>query len=343
MLEGTAKDLAPDGGLVIRLDSGAEVIVHAGDVRVAWEARDARPARADRPRALRRRRAAARRAAATRGSASPRATIGEAAARRRRSRAGGGAGEDNERRSRRNGSPMLSFLGHLEELRTRLLRSMVAILLGAGLGWWFSGAALEWTIVHTVGHVVILDPLESFTERFKLALVLGGCVALPFVLYQAWAFVLPGLFRRERKLLLPFVFASLLLFFAGAATAIFLVVPIVLEVLKTFATPSMRQDIRLSSLLGFIYNLALATGVVYQLPLVAGALAALRIVTAKWLAQQWRLAIVATLVVSALITPGDVVTAQIVLGLPLVLLYILSIGVAFLVERLRKEAPMEAT
>jgi sec-independent protein translocase protein TatC len=105
----------------------------------------------------------------------------------------------------------------------------------------------------------------------------------------------------------------------------------------------MRQDIRLSSLLGFIYNLALATGVVYQLPLVAGALAALRIVTAKWLVKQWRLAIVATLVVSALITPGDVVTAQIVLGLPLVVLYILSIGVAFVVERLRKDDPEEAT
>ena len=257
-------------------------------------------------------------------------------------REGGGAGEERTIEEE-EGSPALSFLGHLEELRLRLLRSMLAILLGAGLGWYFSGAALEWTIVHTVGHVVILDPLESFTERFKLALVLGGCVALPFVLYQAWAFVLPGLFRRERKLLLPLVFASMLLFFAGAATAIFLVVPIVLEVLKTFATPSMRQDIRLSSLLGFIYNLALATGVVYQLPLVAGALAALRIVTAKWLVQQWRLAIVATLVVSALITPGDVVTAQIVLGLPLVVLYLLSILVAFVIERLRKDDPVEAT
>jgi len=280
------------------------------------------------------------------GALAARADRVEAAARADKDLAkdGGGAGEDGERTyEEESGSPALSFLGHLEELRVRLLKSMVAILLGAGLGWWFSGQALEWMIVHTVGHVVILDPLEAFTERFKLALVLGGCVALPFVLYQVWAFVLPGLFRRERKLLLPFVFASMLLFFAGAATAIFVVVPIVLDVLRTFATPSMRQDIRLSSLLGFIYNLALATGVVYQLPLVAGALAALRIVTAKWLLKQWRLAIVATLVVSALITPGDVVTAQVILGLPLVVLYILSIGVAFVIERLRKDAPMEAT
>ena len=258
-------------------------------------------------------------------------------------RAGGGAGDDTRDPDDPDAdpdgdpAPALSILHHLDELRTRLLRSVLAILLGAGVGWWFSAAALEWAIHRTVGHVVVLDPLESFSERFKLALVLGGCVALPLVLYQAWAFVLPGLFRRERRLLLPLVAASLLLFFSGAATAILLVVPMVLEVLKTFMTPSMQQEIRLSSLLGFLYNLALATGVVFQLPLVAGALAALRLVTARWLARQWRIAIVSMLIVSALITPGDVVTAQIILGIPLALLYLLSILVAWVVERLRKD------
>lgn len=234
-------------------------------------------------------------------------------------------------------APAASLLHHLDELRTRILRSVLAILLGAGVGWWFSAQALEWAIVHTVGTVVVLDPLESFSERFKLALILGGLVALPLVLYQAWAFVLPGLFRRERRLLLPLVFGSIVLFLAGAATAVFVVVPIVLDVLESFKTASMVQQIRLSSLLGFVYNLAFATGVVFQLPLVAGALAALRIVTSRWLLRQWRVAIVAMLVVSALITPGDVVTAQIVLGIPLLLLYVLSIGVAWLVERLRQD------
>ena len=237
-----------------------------------------------------------------------------------------------------DGVPAASLLHHLDELRTRILRSVIAILLGAGVGWWFSGQALEWAIRHTVGTVVVLDPLESFSERFKLALILGGLVALPLVLYQAWAFVLPGLFRRERRLLLPLVFGSIVLFLAGASTAVFLVVPIVLEVLETFQTASMVQQIRLSSLLGFVYNLGFATGVVFQLPLVAGALAALRIVTSRWLLRQWRVAIVSMLVVSALITPGDVVTAQIILGIPLVLLYLLSIVVAWLVERLRKDA-----
>jgi len=260
--------------------------------------------------------------------------------------AGGGAGEDIPGPTTHEddlGRPAMTLIEHLDELRTRLVRSVVAVLIGAGVGWWLSGRALEWTIHFTVGHVVLLDPLEAFGERFKLALILGGCVALPFVLYQAWAFVLPGLFRRERRLLLPFVLTSLILFFTGAALAIGVVVPIVLEVLNQFTTASMRQDIRLSALLGFIYNLALATGAVFQLPLVAGALAAMHIVTSRWLLKQWRLAIVGTLVVSALITPGDVVTAQIILGIPLVLLYALSIGVAWVIERARRPRPEEGT
>lgn len=249
------------------------------------------------------------------------------------------AGEEREDEAGGSDGPSLamSFLEHLEELRLRLLRSVVAILLCAAGGWWVSAIALEWAIRHTVGHVVVLDPVESFSERFKLSLVLGGLAALPIVLYQAWAFVLPGLFKRERRLLLPLVVGSIVLFGAGAATAVLLVVPLVLEVLSQFLTPGMRQDIRLSSLLGFIYNLALATGLVFQLPLVAGALTWLRILSSRLLIRQWRFAIVATLVVSALITPGDVVTAQIILGLPLALLYLLSIGVAWTVERLRRE------
>ena len=139
-----------------------------------------------------------------------RARIDRADAARRRdaalARAGGGPGDDSrppEELEIDADAPALSILHHLDELRTRILRSVGAILLGAGVGWWFSGTALEWTIHRTVGTVVVLDPIESFSERFKLALVLGACVALPLVLYQAWAFVLPGLFRRERRLLLP--------------------------------------------------------------------------------------------------------------------------------------------
>ena len=235
----------------------------------------------------------------------------------------------------------MTFLDHLEELRGRLLRSLIAVMAGAALGWWLSAPALAWVIRFTTGSVQVLDPVEAFAERFKLALLLGGCVALPVVFYQVWAFVLPGLLRRERNLILPFVASSLVLFFAGAALAVAVVVPIVLDVLRQFLVPGMHMNIRLSSLLGFLYNLALACGLVFQLPLVAGMLAALRIVSAASLLRQWRIAIVATLLVGALITPGDVVTAQIILGLPLAFLYVLSVGVAWVVERVRRPVEQE--
>jgi len=121
------------------------------------------------------------------------------------------------------------------------------------------------------------------------------------------------------------------------------VVPLVLHVLNGFLTPSMVAQIRLSDLLGFFYNLGFACGLVCQLPLVTMTLTALGLVTPKMLLQQWRFAIVGAFAVTAIITPGDVVTAQIVMGLPMTVLYFLSVGLSWLVarRRARSEAAIE--
>jgi sec-independent protein translocase protein TatC len=113
------------------------------------------------------------------------------------------------------------------------------------------------------------------------------------------------------------------------------VVPLVLHVLEGFMTPGMVAQIRLSDLLGFFYNLGLACGVVCQLPLVTMSLTAMGLVTPKQLLHQWRYAIVGAFFVTAVITPGDVVTAQIVMGVPMTLLYFLSVGLSWLVMRRR--------
>lgn len=229
----------------------------------------------------------------------------------------------------------MTLLEHLEELRQRLLRSAVAIVLAMALGWYLAPPVLEWLIHETVGTARVFSPIEGFGERFRLAFTLGVVLALPAVLYQVWAFVVPGLLRRERHLLLPLVAGSMLLFAAGGALALWLVVPLALDALQGFLTPSMVPEYRLSYVLGFVYNLVLATGIVFQLPLVVGALAALRVLSARFLVRRWRVAIVAAVALSALVTPGDVVIAQLLLGVPLVALYLLSIGVAWVVERTR--------
>jgi sec-independent protein translocase protein TatC len=147
--------------------------------------------------------------------------------------------------------------------------------------------------------------------------------------------------RRERSLILPMALFSMVLFGLGVWAAYGYVVPLVISVLHQFMTPSMRAQIQLSTLLGFFYNIALACGVVMQLPLVTMALTALGLVTPAFLLRQWRYAIVIVFLVTAFITPGDVVTAQLVMGVPMVALYFLSVGLSWLVAKRKVESAAE--
>ncbi len=236
----------------------------------------------------------------------------------------------------------MPFLAHLDELRKVLMRSIIAMLVGAVAGWWLAPRVLEDIVQRTVRQVIVLSPLEAFNERFKLALIIGLLLTLPVVLWQIWSFVVPGLFRRERRMVLPMVAASMVLFALGAWAAYGYVVPMVIQVLSGFMTPSMKAEIRISALLGFVYNMALACGVVFQLPLVTMTLTALGLVTPAFLLRQWRFALVITFFVTAMITPGDVVTAQIIMGVPMTGLYLLSVGLSWLVARRGRGAEAEA-
>ncbi len=231
----------------------------------------------------------------------------------------------------------MSFLQHLEELRGALVRSTLACLVGAVGGWWLAPIVLTDIIRRTVGHVVVLAPVEAFSERIKLALILGLCIALPIVFVQIWGFIVPGLFRRERRLVLPMALFSMTLFAAGAAASYFYVTPLVARVMTGFLLPGMVQQIRVGELLSFLYNLSLSCGLVFQLPLVTMLLTALGLVTPGLLLRQWRYAIVAVFVVTAVITPGDVVIAQLIMGVPMMGLYFLSVGLSWFVARRRRD------
>uniref|UniRef100_A0A832I016 Sec-independent protein translocase protein TatC n=1 Tax=Eiseniibacteriota bacterium TaxID=2212470 RepID=A0A832I016_UNCEI len=257
----------------------------------------------------------------------------EAVARRMAARARG-LGDDPDAAP---GAGEMTFFEHLEELRLVLLHSVAATAAGAVGGWLLAPWVLEDIVRRTVRQAIVLSPLEAFNERLKLALVLGLLLALPVVLWRLWSFIVPGLFRRERRLVLPMVGASAVLFAAGALAAYLYVVPLVVDVLGQFMTPSVRAEIRLGALLGFVYNMALACGLVCQMPLVTMTLTALGLVTPGALLRQWRYAVVGAFLVTALITPGDVVTAQVVMGVPMTLLYFLSVGLSWLVAKRRRE------
>jgi sec-independent protein translocase protein TatC len=229
----------------------------------------------------------------------------------------------------------MTLLEHLEELRQRLIRSTIAVALGLVAGWILAPYVLEWLIAHTVNEANVFSPVEAIGERFKLALTLGISFAMPAVFWQVWSFIVPGLLKKERHLILPLVLGSMLLLIAGVSMSVFVVVPIALTALKTFVTTSMVVEYRLSYVLGFVYNLSLATGIVFQLPLVVAVLTLMRIISSRFLVRRWRLAIVGSVVLSALVTPGDVVVAQFLLGVPLLALYWLSVVLAWIIERSR--------
>src|SRR5512140_3430573 len=111
----------------------------------------------------------------------------------------------------------MPFLEHLEELRHVILSSLGALLVCATGGYFVSGRVLEYMVVHTVGQAQFLHPMEAFNVRFKLSLVLGVIVALPFIFFQIWSVIGPGLFLRERRLVLPMVFFSTVLLLGGMA------------------------------------------------------------------------------------------------------------------------------
>jgi sec-independent protein translocase protein TatC len=238
-------------------------------------------------------------------------------------------------------TPQMSFLQHLEDLRQALWKSALAVAAGMAGGWFLAPRVLSDLIERTVKHAVVLSPFEAFNERFKLTFILGLGMALPVVFWQAWSFVVPGLLKKERTWVPWLAIGSMVLFAAGAWVAYAYVVPLVVRVLEQFLVPGVSTEIRLSALLEFAYNLALACGLLMQMPMVALLLTAIGIVTPQFLLRQWRAALVVIFVVTALITPGDVVSAQLIMGLPMVLLYFVSVALSFMVAKRRERRDKE--
>lgn len=229
----------------------------------------------------------------------------------------------------------MSFLEHLGDLRGVLVAS-VAVFLGLSIVYWFfSGPILEWLVARVpVDHLVFYAPSEAFMVRTKLALVLGGITAFPYVAYRLWRFVTPGLFKRERSRVGPVVAASAALFYAGVAFSYFLVVPAIVNFMLGYATERVQPLLSVSAYFNTIARLCLAFGLVFQLPIVILLLAFTGLVSPRTFLRQWRYAIVIIFVAAAIFTPPDPVS-QVLMAVPLCVLYIGSALVASALVRRR--------
>jgi sec-independent protein translocase protein TatC len=174
----------------------------------------------------------------------------------------------------------------------------------------------------------------------NVALWAGGLVAVPYLMYEAWRFVAPGLKRDERRFAVPWMLASAALLYAGITFALRLLLPTMVTMLASFATPNIESRLSLSPLLGFAIQLAAGCGLLFQLPVVLCLLAWFGLVPPSRLARAWRHAIFFIALGSAIITPGDG-PSMLILAAPLVVLYFLSVLAASLLWKLRNRSRAE--
>jgi sec-independent protein translocase protein TatC len=235
------------------------------------------------------------------------------------------------------GERMMPLLEHLDELRKALFRIAVAAIVLVGAAWAFSDRLLDALIIRLLGpgqKALALTPGEAFSARMTVALWAGGLVAVPYLLLEVWRFVAPGLKRDERRFAIPWMLASGLLLYTGIAFALELLLPAMVGMLQSFATPNIESRVSVGSLLGFAVKLAAGCGLLFQMPLVLCLLAWFGVVSPRMLWRAWRHAVFFIALGAAVITPGDG-PSMLILTVPLVVLYFVSVLVAWLLWRAR--------
>jgi len=230
----------------------------------------------------------------------------------------------------------MSFLEHLDELRRRLVVSIVSVLVGFLLVavvfideiFAFVMKPLQAILPHG-GKLIYTEPTEAFMLQLKVAALAGLVLAAPVVMWQVWLFVAPGLYAREKRFALPFVTFSSLFFVGGAAFSHYVVFPTAWAFLASFTTEYMEFTPKISSTFSLYARMLLAFGLVFQMPTVIFALARMGVVTAGFLARNVKYAILIIFIVAAVVTPTSDVVTQAMMAAPMIVLYGLSIVIAW--------------
>lgn len=227
----------------------------------------------------------------------------------------------------------MGFLDHLEELRSALIWSIVAWLATSIIIWFFSRHVLDFLLKSIpVESLYFHAPTEAFMIRLKLSFILGFLVSFPYILFRIWAFVAPGLFSREKRVVIPLVFPSTILFYVGVVFAYWILIPIVLDFLIKFGTDMLSPLLSVGKYFGFVARLCFAFGLVFQLPLVIVFLTSMGMISARALLRQWRWAMIIIFVAAAVLTPPDP-TSQLLMALPLVFLFLGSVILSIVIEK----------
>ena len=225
----------------------------------------------------------------------------------------------------------LTFVEHLEELRSRIIKSVVFIVATSFILYTLKDKMIAF-VTRPVGSLVFIAPTEAFITSIKITLFAGFYASSPFIFYQIWQFISAGLEKKEKGYILIFGLFSFLFFLLGSLFGYFLIVPIGMKFLLGFASSFLYPMISMAKYISFVMMLSLAFGVVFQLPIAILFLTKIGLVTPRFLAEKRKYAIVIIFIAGALFTPPDVIT-QCLMAIPLVFLYELSIFLSRLVRR----------
>ncbi len=235
----------------------------------------------------------------------------------------------------------MPFLAHLDELRKRIVVSVIALGVGFAATFSFSERIIDWLArpMQKLGmKLAFLEPTEPFWVNMKVALVAGLFLVLPVILYEVWAFIAPGLLPRERKFALPFIVIGTLCFGLGAAFALMVIVPYALTFLVTFKATNLVATISVNRYVDFVIKFTVAFGLVFELPLGITLGSRLGLVTPEFLARNRKYAILINFVIAAILTPTPDAFNQLLMAGPLILLYEVGIIAARLFGRRRPTA-----
>lgn len=237
----------------------------------------------------------------------------------------------------------MPLLDHLEELRKRLIYSVVGVLAGFLSCWFFADrlfGLMQQPIIHALRHhglgggLVYLNPTEPFNLYLEVGFVAGLFAASPFVFYQLWLFIAPGLYRSEKRYILPFLIGTVGLFIAGGLFGYKIVYPASLDFLIGYGQ-RFQPMITIGEYTKLFLTVIVGLGLIFEMPVLVFFLAWMRVITARWMCGNLRYAILAIFVIAAVVTPTSDLLNMCLFAAPMIALYAVSIGVAWLVSSSR--------
>ncbi len=249
--------------------------------------------------------------------------------------------------SRQEGLPRMGLLDHLDELRRRLVRALIAFTATFLICFTFAEQIYAFlarpieSFLPEGTRLVFLGITDPFIIYIKVAALAGIFLASPLILYQVWAFVAPGLYKREKRVAIPFIFFGSLLFLGGGAFGYYIAFPFAVEFLLGVGK-QFQPTITITNYLSFLMTVILGLGVMFEMPTIIFLLSRLGVVTPRFLLRHFRWAVLIIFLIAAIITPTPDVVNLCIFALPTLVLYLVGVGVAWLFAPGNKELSQES-